>query len=41
MDTIDSWLKEISDNSTDKAEIVLVGNKSDLVKSVPNKSPKP
>lgn len=41
LETIDSWLREINDNSTDKAEIVLVGNKLDLVKSPPNKSPKP
>jgi small GTP-binding protein len=41
LETIDSWLKEISDNSNEKAEVVLVGNKSDLLKSVPTSSPKP
>lgn len=39
-DTIDSWLKEINENSNEKAEVVIVGNKIDLVKS-PAKSPKP
>jgi small GTP-binding protein len=41
LDTIDSWLREISDNSNEKAEIVLVGNKQDLLKSPPTNSPKP
>jgi GTPase SAR1 family protein len=39
--TIDSWLREINDNSNQEAEIVIVGNKIDLVKYPPNKSPKP
>ena len=41
LETIDSWLKEISDNSNERAEVVLVGNKSDLLKSPPTNSPKP
>jgi small GTP-binding protein len=40
LETIDSWLKEISDNSNEIVEIVLVGNKLDLVKP-PARSPKP
>lgn len=41
LETIDSWLKEISDNSNEKAEVVLVGNKQDLLKAPPAHSPKP
>lgn len=41
LETIDSWLKEINENSNERAEIVLVGNKLDLIKSAPAQSPKP
>lgn len=40
-DTIDSWLREINDNSNEKAEIVIVGNKIDLVKPSAVNSPRP
>jgi len=37
--SIDLWLKEIHDNSKEIAEIILVGNKSDLCQP-PSSSPK-
>lgn len=39
--TIDSWLAEIHDNSNQHAEIVIVGNKLDLVKPAALTPPKP
>ena len=41
IETIDSWLKEINDNTNEQAEIVLVGNKVDLVKNPSSSSPRP
>lgn len=40
LNTIDSWIKEIYDNYNDKAQIMLVGNKADLVGSLKVGSPK-
>ena len=40
--SLDSWLAEIADNSNPLAEVVLVGNKTDLLSTAPPKqSPKP
>jgi len=40
LNTIDEWLKEIHDNSNEKAEIIVVGNKVDLISRTVT-SPKP
>ena len=37
--TIDSWLNEIHDNSNETAQVMIVGNKSDIV-TPPSSSPK-
>ncbi len=35
-DSIKSWLDEILDNSNGRAEIIIVGNKADIVKKNAN-----